>query len=329
MSLSESVAEITGDVCGVISREFGHWCEKVTRKVLDFPCYPSMERDENGKLKEVKINCPIPLDKIEDTYEKVLKWLEEDVNTDEGQKITMDMIEGIYKDKGLDVGTGRLIVEQVTPNDDPPLRFRATYNFSVSKGYRGGFPNFHKADHGDGIVYGTILLNSNFAEWRNVSAEELGNPTDIGDRFRAVNTYAGSHGFIGGFPNFHQADYGNGVVYGVILLKTGTGDQRDVSAEELGNPTDIGDRFRAVHNYANSKGFSAAFPNFHQADHGNGTVYGTILINNTAADRKDIEASVLFPPEIKVNVVKRRPSQPPAVPYEEPRGDRYRPWNRT
>ena len=323
MSIPEKAAEIAGDVCGIVNKEFGNWCEKVTRKVLDFPCYPSIKFD-NGRLKELKINCKFSTDVVNDTIEKVSNWLDEHVKTDNGQKITREMIEGIYKDKGLEIGTDRLVIRHVNPSTEPPARFRAVNDFSGATGHFGGFPNFHQADHGQGIVYGTILLNRNFVEWRDVPAKILGNPTDFGAHFRAVNDYATSQGFFAGFPNFHQADYGNGIVYGVMLLKSGAGEWRDISADELGNPSDIGDRFTAVNDYATSNGFRAAFPNFHQADHGNGIVYGTILLNDTAADWKDVPSAVLFPPDMKIDVVERKVSQPAPEPWEP----RERPWDR-
>jgi hypothetical protein len=40
-------------------------------------------------------------------------------------------------------------------------------------------------------------------------------------RFREVNDYAG-------FPNFHEADYGKGMVYGTILLRDTEAEWRDV-----------------------------------------------------------------------------------------------------
>jgi len=60
-----------------------------------------------------------------------------------------------------------------------------------------------------------------FSEWRDVPASELGNPPpdDVGARFRATNDYAAKNGFVGGFPNFHEADYGQGTVYDTILIK--------------------------------------------------------------------------------------------------------------
>ena len=56
--------------------------------------------------------------------------------------------------------------------------------------------------------------------------------------FRAASDYAAAHGFAGGFPTFHQADYGNGVVYGLHLLAPGSIRWQDVSADLLRNYSD-------------------------------------------------------------------------------------------
>ncbi|MBW7897982.1 hypothetical protein B188_08760 [Candidatus Brocadiaceae bacterium B188] len=53
-------------------------------------------------------------------------------------------------------------------------------------------------------------------------------------RFREVNDYAECHGFFSGFPNFHEADYGSGVVYGTILLRDTEAEWRDVPRTEYG-----------------------------------------------------------------------------------------------
>lgn len=53
-------------------------------------------------------------------------------------------------------------------------------------------------------------------------------------RFREVNDYAERHGFFSAFPNFHEADYGDGVVYGTILLRDTEAEWRDVSRTEYG-----------------------------------------------------------------------------------------------
>lgn len=82
----------------------------------------------------------------------------------------------------------------------------------------------------DSTVCGTVLVKSGCAEWRDVPLVELGNPSlsDIGARFRATQDYATKHGFVGGFPTFFHADYGNGIVCGSILLRSGAAEWRDV-----------------------------------------------------------------------------------------------------
>ena len=55
---------------------------------------------------------------------------------------------------------------------------------------------------------------------------------------RAVNDWAGAHGYSSGFPTFHEADYGQGKVYGALLLKSNTVEWRDVPGSELLHPQD-------------------------------------------------------------------------------------------
>jgi len=170
--------------------------------------------------------------------------------------------------------------------------FRRVNDYASVNGFVGGFTNFHQADYGCGLVRGTLLLRPRFAQGRDVLASEMGNPAnaDWGARFRAANDYAYRNGFVGGFPNFHQADYGNGLVYGTMLLPATAAEGRDVSAAVLGNPpaNDIGARFRAANDYAVLSGFATGFPNFHQADHGQGLVYGTILLKHAAVEVRDV-----------------------------------------
>lgn len=171
-----------------------------------------------------------------------------------------------------------------------PERFRQVYDYAEAHGYAGGFPNFHEADYGQGVVEGTLLNKS--AEWRDVRATDLGNPPadDLGARFRATHDYAVGNGFVGGFPNFHQADYGSGLVYGTVLLRSNEAEWRDVKASDIGNPPggDVGARFRATHDYAVTNGFVGGFPNFHQADYGQGLVYGTLLLKPGATEWRDV-----------------------------------------
>ncbi len=178
-----------------------------------------------------------------------------------------------------------------------PVRFRETNDYAWAQRFLGGFPSFHQADYGLGPVYGTFLLGSDAADWRDITAGDLGQPpgNDVPARFRASNDWASRNGYLTGFPNFHQADYGNGVVYGTILIKRGTGEVRDVLARQLGDPPgdDIEARFRATNDWAVRNGFAAGFPNFHEADYGQGRVYGTVLLSAGRVQWRDVFASVM------------------------------------
>ena len=63
----------------------------------------------------------------------------------------------------------------------------------------------------------------------------LGNPdiSDVRAMMTAAANYAWAHGFVAAFPTFHQANYGAGVVYGIVLFPVGTADWRDVPIEDL------------------------------------------------------------------------------------------------
>ena len=167
-------------------------------------------------------------------------------------------------------------------------RFRAVNNISKSLGFGAGFPTFQQADHGNGLVYGTIFIKSEFVELRNILAKDLGNPTDDASRFRAINGWATKNGFVAGFPNFLQSDSAKGVMYGVVLLKKGAVEWRDVLDKELSTWSDASSRFLTVHDWAIKNGFVGGFPNFHQAKHEKGTVYGTLLLKKEVAEWKEI-----------------------------------------
>jgi hypothetical protein len=76
-------------------------------------------------------------------------------------------------------------------------------------------------------------------------------------RFREVQRYADVHGFFAGFPNFHEADYGDGVVHGTILLRDTEAEWGDVLRSDLGDPPidDLSALFRAVDAYASQQGY--------------------------------------------------------------------------
>ena len=117
----------------------------------------------------------------------------------------------------------------------PPLndfmgRMRATQVYAVQNGFIGGYPTFYHADYGKGVVCGTVLIRPGGAEWRDVPLTELGNPSldDIRARMTSANDYAFRNGFLGGFPTFFHADYGKGIVCGIVLIKKEAGEWRDV-----------------------------------------------------------------------------------------------------
>ncbi len=163
----------------------------------------------------------------------------------------------------------------------PQARFRAANDYANRNGFLGAFPNFHEANYGNGLVYGVCLISKEAGEWRDVKATELGNPTRFEDFFRAVNDYAYRNGFVGGFANFHEATYAQGKVYGVILIKKSHGEWRDISANDLKNPSTSEARFREVQGYANDNRFLSGFPNFHEAEKTNTEINTAVGIKQT------------------------------------------------
>jgi hypothetical protein len=112
---------------------------------------------------------------------------------------------------------------------------RAAHDYAVRHGFVSGFPNFFRAQAGQTMVCGTVLLSSDVAEWRDVSLLELGRPSldDIGARFRATQDYANRNGFVGGYPNMYHRENGprqlNASPYcGTILLKREFAEWQDV-----------------------------------------------------------------------------------------------------
>src|SRR3712207_520333 len=78
-----------------------------------------------------------------------------------------------------------------------PLRFRQVNDYAWAHRFLSGFPNFHEANYGQGVVRGTFLLGGDVAEWRDIRAADLGNPPpdDVGARFRATNDWAARNGY--------------------------------------------------------------------------------------------------------------------------------------
>ena len=171
-------------------------------------------------------------------------------------------------------------------------QFRQVNSYASLHGFVGAYPNFHRADHGHGIVNGTFLLKAPFAEWKDIPLSELDHCdlNDLAARFRATAVWATNHGYAVGFPNFFQADYGHGIVCGTVLLSSNAVEWRDIPIAELNNVslTDLDGRLRETANYASRHSFLGGFPNFFQADYGHGTVCGTFLLKPNVAEWKDI-----------------------------------------
>src|SRR5262249_23399302 len=153
-------------------------------------------------------------------------------------------------------------------------RFEATDNFAVRHGYSGAFPNFQQAIYASppGLVYGTILINSGAADRVHIKTgdflSELGGtfPTSVGDAFIAVDRYAQSHGYVGGFLNGEESVDAGGDFFGAVLVKPTFPDGRVVAVrmdikvsdlfallkkeyhkgDEISSPDE---RFRAVDEY--------------------------------------------------------------------------------
>jgi hypothetical protein len=171
--------------------------------------------------------------------------------------------------------------------------------------FAAGFPNFYETTRGLDHLGGAIFIRSSAVEWRDVPLSDLGNVSldDFEERMRVTYAYATRNGFVGGFPNFFHADYGNGIVCGTMLLKSNGAEWRDVDISDLGNPAleDFEQRFRATQDYAGRNGFVGGFPNlFHaekrEIDFRTGrrmrrTVCGTIFLKRGTAARRNVLVS--------------------------------------
>ena len=203
--------------------------------------------------------------------------------------------------------------------------FRQCAVAASDAGFVGAFPNFYERPDGIKIMGGTIYLRqpANTAEatglthqfppelggprtipvllvpdveWRDVRWDDLGQPdlNDFGDRMRKANAYASGRPagppdgpqFVAAFPTCFEADYGQGLVCGTVLLGPGAAEWRDVPLAELGNPSldDIILRFQRTQDYATQNGFVGGFPNMFDADYGQGRVCGTVLVKPQFAE---------------------------------------------
>jgi hypothetical protein len=119
--------------------------------------------------------------------------------------------------------------------EDVPALFRGAASYANTHGFPAAFPNCHQQDHGQGVVYGTILLKPGTVEWSDVPRSTLGNPdpNDVRAMMTAAANYAWANGYVAAFPTFFGADYGAGIVHSIVLFPPGSADWRDVLIEDL------------------------------------------------------------------------------------------------
>lgn len=172
-------------------------------------------------------------------------------------------------------------------------RFRSINDWGSSRGYISCYPNFHQARSSSGVVFGAVCLRGSGIRSQDLYAVDLGYPESSDARFRAVSDWASQNGWVAGYPNFHQIDRGRGLLYGSVLFQSEAVEVKDIPTEELGFPSSSEQRFRAISNWATRRGYVGGFPNFHQANHGQGDVFGVVLIKKGYGQSVSIPISQL------------------------------------
>jgi len=108
---------------------------------------------------------------------------------------------------------------------DAQATWRAIHEYAQASGYFTGFPTFEQGDHGQGVVYGAMLLKAGpYLTFQDVFKHDLYEHPEFsnaGACIRNINRWALAiaNGYQTGFPDFEQANNGLGVVYGAMLLK--------------------------------------------------------------------------------------------------------------
>ncbi|UQA62781.1 hypothetical protein [Polyangium aurulentum] len=150
-------------------------------------------------------------------------------------KYSGPLVYGVHLLPGSAVAEWRNVPRSALGNsalDNIGEMMRRSQDYAVANGLGAAMPTFEQGVENGQVVYGVSFLRWEAFEFRDVSACELGNPNvnDASQMFRAANAYAGAHGFAAAFPTFHT---GNGGVFGVILLKPGYAEWRDVPYPDL------------------------------------------------------------------------------------------------
>jgi hypothetical protein len=116
--------------------------------------------------------------------------------------------------------------------------------------------------------------------------------------FRHRADYAAANGFAGGFPNFHEAQYGPNLVGGTILIHHGKIVWMDVPGFVLDyHPKqNFAERMRACQDYAVANGFIGGYPTYHVGDAAGTLVLGNMFLTNEFAEFREVPLSELGTP---------------------------------
>lgn len=173
-------------------------------------------------------------------------------------------------------------------------RFRSVNDWGTNRGYVSCYPNFHQGRSSSGDVLGAVCLRRSGIASQDLFAVDLENPKSSDARFRSVANWVTQQGLgVAGYPNFHALDRGKGLLYGSVVFQSDAVDVKDIPTEELGYPSSSEQRFRAIANWATRRGYVGGFPTFHQANYGQGDVFGAVLIKKGYGESVSIPVSQL------------------------------------
>lgn len=185
-------------------------------------------------------------------------------------------------------------------------RFRKVADWCGRNGQPAGYPNCHENTGVTPAMYGTIVITQGVS-WQDVPVAALGRPNSARTRLTSAHDWAKTQGAAHGFPTFHEANHGAGVVYGVHLLTAAAVGWQDVPVQSiLGNNIDPTTRpleewFRGAHDWAAGNGRPAAMPNGHYTRNGGTWVMGIFAFNAGFAQWRDLSGDELgFPRNLKV-----------------------------
>ena len=168
------------------------------------------------------------------------------------------------------------------------LRFRSAHDLGSRSGKIGAFPNYHEVETANGSKFGTKFLNAGSRVEIPQSALGVSDSPTPGELFRAMDEYARRQGKVGILPNFHEADHGDGRVFGAVEFTKQQANWRAVPRVLLRAEADTFDgRFRALNDFADNLGFSAAFPTFHSLIINGRVYYGAVFLRGGVADTRD------------------------------------------